>query len=240
MRIGPYSCWKHHQVPPQWRARWTSACHINDVHGDAHTRNSEACSQSTRWRRIAATGGTLTVDQYVLSHARPDGTIGSHLDEPAGGRRCVQQRPSSKRLLRVRVTLLPVETPMRRQLPRPGTARRCEPPPSQRSPPLDKRLGATSAKTLQRGPRVFIDETLRLVAPQAGRLSAMKERAAGRSLARLHESAGKLRGDGCRGNSWSRRRRTCGLARRLGTAAVRTGEAGLQVRKALMHVATKT
>ena len=101
-------------------------------------------------------------------------------------------------------------------------------------------LGATRAEVLQRGPHFFIDENMRPAAGQDGRFSLMKEPADGCSLEQLHENAGKLRRNGCCKHSWSRRRRTCGLARRLWTAAVRTGEAGLQVRRALMHVATKT
>ena len=79
---------------------------------------------------------------------------------------------------------------------RPGTARRCEPPPAQRSPP-DELLDAVRAEVLQRGPHVFIDENMLLAAGQEGRFSSMKKPPAGCSLARLQEKVGKLRRSSC-------------------------------------------
>ena len=64
--------------------------------------------------------------------------------------------------------------------------------------------------------------------------------ATARLAARLPETVGKLRQNGCRQNSWSRRREHSGLDPHLDGGGVRTGEAGPRARKALTNVATET
>ena len=114
--------------------RQIGVVHLGGACSDTNASDTEACSQVTRWRRFAVTGGTPTVDKYVIECAWPDGTTVHHLDDPAVGRRCVQQRAQPERLLRVGGTLLPVNTAMGERLLATGHGKRVRtPPPSPRS-----------------------------------------------------------------------------------------------------------